>query len=328
MTAQGVWVWIEQLKGEAASPSWEAIGAARSIADAYGGKVTACIFGEEVEGLSQEAFHYGADRVFLADDATLADFRVEAHASLLGKLAKEDPPAAILFGATTRGRELAPTVAVMLETGAIADVTALEMEDGNVVATRPIYSGKLLSKCTIPERRPQIVTLRPRAFPRPEPDTGRSGEVVQIAPALTEDQIKNKVTGFEAAEGQVSLADAGIIVSGGRGVRGPEGFPPIVELAAVLGAAVGASRAAVDAGWIPYAHQVGQTGRTVSPDLYIACGISGAIQHQAGMRTSKIIVAINRDPEAPIFKLAQYGIVGDLFQIVPALTAAFKEKLA
>jgi electron transfer flavoprotein alpha subunit len=327
MTAQGVWVWIEQFKGEAANPSWEAIGAARSIADAYGGQVSACVFGDGVEGLGQEAFHYGADRVFLADDATLADFRAEAYASLLGKLAKEEPPAAILFGATTRGRELAPAVAVVLETGAIADVTALELEDGNIVATRPIYSGKLLSKCTIPERRPQIVSLRPRAFPRPEPDSGRSGDVVLIAPALTEDQIKNKVTGFEAAEGKVSLADAAIIVSGGRGVGGPEGFPSIVALAQVLGAAVGASRAAVDAGWIPYVYQVGQTGKTVSPDLYIACGISGAIQHQAGMRTSKIIVAINKDPEAPIFKLAHYGIVGDLFQIVPALATAFEERL-
>jgi electron transfer flavoprotein alpha subunit len=195
------------------------------------------------------------------------------------------------------------------------------------VATRPIYSGKLLCKCVVPSRRPQIISLRPRAFPRLEPDAARSGTVVEVAPALSEDQIRNKVTGFAAAEGQVSLTDAAIIVSGGRGVGGPAGFAPIRELAQVLGAAVGASRAAVDAGWIPYVHQVGQTGKTVSPDLYIACGISGAIQHQAGMRTAKLIVAINKDPEAPIFKLARYGIVGDLFQIVPALAAAFKEKL-
>jgi electron transfer flavoprotein alpha subunit len=327
MTAQGVWVWIEQFKGEVGSPSWEAIGVARSIAEAYGGQVTACLFGHGVEGLAQEAIQYGADQVFLADDASLADFRAEAHGALLSQLAEEHKPAVILFGATARGRELAPAVATALDTGAIADVTAVEMEDGNLIATRPIYSGKLLSKCTIPERRPQILSLRARAFPRPEPDAARSGEVVQVSPVLAEDEIKNKVTGFEAAEGQVSLADAAIIVSGGRGVAGPEGFAPVVELAKVLGAAVGASRAAVDAGWIPYVHQVGQTGKTVSPDLYIACGISGAIQHQAGMRTSKIIVAINKDPEAPIFKLAQYGIAGDLFQVVPALTAAFKEKL-
>jgi electron transfer flavoprotein alpha subunit len=328
MTAQGVWVWVEHYEGEVASPSWEAIGTARSIADFYGGHVSACLFGQGVEDLAQAAIHYGADRVFLADNPTLADFRVEAHASLLSKLAAEHEPAVIFFGATTRGRELAPTVAVDLETGAIADVTALEVEDGNVVATRPIYAGKLFSKCVIPERRPQIVSLRPRAFSRPEPDAGRTGEIITVTPALSEDEIKNKVTGFAAAEGQVSLADAAIIVSGGRGVAGPEGFAPVRELAQVLGGALGASRAAVDAGWIPYAHQVGQTGKTVSPDLYIACGISGAIQHQAGMRTSKIIVAINKDPEAPIFKLAHYGIVGDLFKVVPALTTAFKERLA
>jgi electron transfer flavoprotein alpha subunit len=328
MTAQGVWVWIEHYQGEVASSAWEAIGTARSIADVYGGQVTACLFGQGVEELAQEAIHYGADRVFLADDATLADFRAEAHASLLSKLASEHKPAVILFSATARGRELAPTVAVDLQTGAIADVTALEIEDGNVVATRPIYAGKLFSKCVIAERRPQIVSLRPRAFPRPEPDVGRSGEVITVTPALSEDEIKNKVTGFAAAEGQVSLADAAIIVSGGRGVGGPEGYAPLRELVQVLGGALGASRAAVDAGWIPYAHQVGQTGKTVSPDLYVACGVSGAIQHQAGMRTSKIIVAINKDPEAPIFKLAHYGIVGDLFKVVPALTAAFKEKLA
>jgi electron transfer flavoprotein alpha subunit len=327
MTAQGVWVWIEQYQGEVANPSWEAMGAARSIAAAYGGQVTACLFGQEIEGLAQAIIHHGADRVLLADDATLADFRVEPYAALLAQLASGYQPAAILLGATTRGRELAPSVAVDLETGAIADVTGLELEDGNIVATRPIYAGKLLSKCVIPERRPQIITLRARAFPRPEPDPGRSGEVVQVTLALTEDQIKNKVTGLEAAEGQVSLADAAIIVSGGRGVNGLEGFAPVRELAQVLGGAMGASRAAVDAGWIPYAHQVGQTGKTVSPDLYIACGISGAIQHQAGMRTSKVIVAINKDPEAPIFKLAHYGIVGDLFKVVPALTAAFKERL-
>jgi electron transfer flavoprotein alpha subunit len=328
MATQGVWVWVEQYKGEAATPSWEALGAARHIAGAYGDLVIACLFGAGVEDLAQQAIENGADRVFYADDATLADFRVETHASLLSKLAQEHQPAVILIGATTRGRELAPTVAVDLDTGAIADVTALEVQDNNVVATRPIYSGKLLSKCVIPERRPQIISLRPRAFPRPEPDASRSGEIVTIAPTVTEDEVKNKVSEMVAAEGQVSLADAAIIVSGGRGVSGPEGFAPISELAQVLGGAVGASRAAVDAGWIPYVHQVGQTGKTVSPDLYIACGISGAIQHQAGMRTSKIIVAINKDPEAPIFKLAHYGIVGDLFQVVPALTTAFREKLS
>ena len=235
--------------------------------------------------------------------------------------------AAVIIGATFRGRDLGPALAVGLDTGCIADCTSLELEDGNLVATRPIYAGKLLSKCTIPERRPQVFTTRVRAFPKPEPDPARSGEVIGVEPVLAESDIAVKVTGFQATEGGVSLADAGVIVSGGRGVGGSEGFEPVRELAQTLGAAMGASRAAVDAGWIPYEHQVGQTGKTVSPDLYIACGISGAIQHQAGMRTSKVIVAINKDPEAPIFKLAHYGIVGDLFKAAPALTAAFKEEL-
>ena len=323
-----IFVWVEQFKGQAASASWEAIGTARGLADELGGSVIACVFGGEgVEPLAQEAISYGADRVLLAEDGTLADFRVEPQAALLAKVVGEADGAAVIIGATFRGRDLGPALAVGLDTGCIADCTALELENGNLVATRPIYAGKLLSKCTIPERRPQIVTTRVRAFPKPEPDSARSGEVVKVEPVMAEEDIATKVTGFKATEGGVSLADAGIIVSGGRGVGGPEGFEPVQELAQTLGAAMGASRAAVDAGWIPYEHQVGQTGKTVSPDLYVAAGISGAIQHQAGMRTSQVIVAINKDPEAPIFKLAHYGIVGDLFKVVPALTAALKEKL-
>jgi electron transfer flavoprotein alpha subunit len=323
-----IFVWVEQFEGQPAAASWEAIGAARRLVDELGGSVTACVFGGPgVEPLAQEAISYGADSVLLAEDATLADFRVEPQAALLGKVVREAEPTAVLFGATFRGRELGPALAVELDTGCIADCTALELEDGQLVATRPIYAGKLLSKCVIPERRPQIFTTRVRAFPKPEPDPSRSGQVTQVEPVLAEDEISCKVAGFQEAEGGVSLADAGIIVSGGRGVGGPEGFEPVRELAQVLGAALGASRAAVDAGWIPYEHQVGQTGKTVSPDLYVAAGISGAIQHQAGMRTSKVIVAINKDPEAPIFKLAHYGIVGDLFKVVPALAAALKEKL-
>jgi len=323
-----IFVWVEQFKGQPAAVSWEAIGAARRLADDLGGSVTACVFGGKgVEGLAGEAISYGADSVLLAEDATLADFRVAPQAALLAKVVREAEPAAVIIGATFRGRELGPALAVELDTGCIADCTALELVDGQLVATRPIYAGKLLSKCTIPERRPQIFTTRVRAFPKPEPDSGKSGEVVKVEPVMAEDAIAVKVTGFQETEGGVSLADAGIIVSGGRGVGGPEGFEPVRELAQTLGAAMGASRAAVDAGWIPYELQVGQTGKTVSPDLYIALGISGAIQHQAGMRTSKVIVAVNKDPEAPIFKLARYGIVGDLFKVVPALTAAFKEKL-
>jgi electron transfer flavoprotein alpha subunit len=323
-----IFVWVEQFKGQPASASWEAIGTARRLADELGGSVTACVFGGKgVEPLAQEAISYGADKVLLAEDATLADFRIEPQVALLAKAVREAEVAVVLIGATFRGRELGPALAVELDTGCIADCTTLELEDGQLVATRPIYAGKLLSKCVIPERRPQVFTNRVRAFPKPEPDAARSGEVVRVEPVLAEDDIAVKVTGFQATEGGVSLADANIIVSGGRGVGGPEGFEPVQKLAQTLGAAMGASRAAVDAGWIPYEHQVGQTGKTVSPDLYVAAGISGAIQHQAGMRTSKVIVAVNKDPEAPIFKLAHYGIVGDLFKVVPALTAALKEKL-
>jgi len=323
-----IFVWIEQFNGQPTAASWEAVGAARRLADELGSSVTACLFGGQgIADLAQEAISHGADTALLAEDATLADFRVEPQAALLAKTIREAEPTAVLIGATFRGRELGPALAVELDTGCIADCIALEFEDGQLVATRPIYAGKLLSRCTIPERRPQIFTTRVRAFPKPEPDPARSGQVTRVEPVLAEDDIPSKVTGFQETRGGVSLADAGAIVSGGRGVGGPEGFEPVRELAQVLGAALGSSRAAVDAGWIPYEHQVGQTGKTVSPDLYIACGISGAIQHQAGMRTSKIIVAVNKDPEAPIFKLAHYGIVGDLFKVVPALTSAFKEKL-
>ncbi|MDY6874598.1 MAG: electron transfer flavoprotein subunit alpha/FixB family protein [Chloroflexota bacterium] len=323
-----IFVWTEQFDGQPAAVSWEAIGAARHLADELGSSVTACIFGGPgIESLAHEAISYGADTVLLAEDTTLVDFRVEPQIALLAQVIGEAGPTVILIGATFRGRELGSALAVELDTGCVADCTTLEFEGDQLVATRPIYAGKLLSKCVIPERRPQIFTIRVRAFPKPEPDLSRSGKVVRVEPVLAEDDIPSKVAGFLETEGGVSLADAGIIVSGGRGVAGPEGFEPVRKLAQVLGGALGASRAAVDAGWIPYEHQVGQTGKTVSPDLYVACGISGAIQHQAGMRTSKVIVAINKDPEAPIFKLAHYGIVGDLFKVVPALTGALEEKL-
>ncbi|MGD1992766.1 MAG: electron transfer flavoprotein subunit alpha/FixB family protein [Anaerolineae bacterium] len=322
-----IFVWVEQFEGQVASPSWEAIGTARRLSETLGGQVCACLFGQGVEDLAQEAIAYGADKVFVADDATLADFRVDPYAALLAQLAKDHEPAAILLGATFRGRDLGPAVSVDLQAGCVADCTTLTFEDGEFVATRPIYAGKLLCTTRVPEKRPAIFTLRPRAFVKPEPDLGRSGEVVSVAPAMEEDEICCKVVGFHETEGGVNLADAAIIVSGGRGVGGPEGFEPVRKLAQVLNAAVGASRAAVDAGWIPYEHQVGQTGKTVSPDLYIACGISGAIQHQAGMRTAKVIVAINKDPEAPIFQLAHYGVVDDLFKVVPPLTAALEERL-
>lgn len=321
-----VWVYIDQFKGAALPTSWEAVGAAKKLASQMGVGVTALIFGQGVEGLAQPAFSYGANVVKLCDDATLADFRVEPYAALLVKLAQEEKPEVILGPTSTRGRDVFATSAVDLETGVIADATALELQDGLVRVTRPVYAGKLLSTVTCKQRRPQMITLRTRAFPAPEPDGAQSGEIVRVNPAMAEDAIGVKVVDYVVEANRVSLDSAKIIVSGGRGVGGPEGFEPVRQLAQALGAAVGASRAAVDAGWIPYAHQVGQTGKVVSPDLYIASGISGAIQHLVGMRTAKVIVAINKDAEASIFRNVRFGVVGDLFKILPALTAEVKKR--
>ncbi|MFZ5911215.1 MAG: electron transfer flavoprotein subunit alpha/FixB family protein [Chloroflexota bacterium] len=332
------WVYIDHFEGEALPASWEAVGVGVTL-----GSVTALVFGSGVEAVAKSAFEYGADEVLLADDAALADFRAEAYASTLSKLASDGGPDLILLPTTTRGRELAAMAAMDLNTGVLVDVTAVEVEGDKVVATRPIYAGKLLEK-TVCNAKPQIVTLRGRAFPKPEAQAGKSGTPTKVAAVA---EAKTTIEGYSTGEGGVSLTDAGVIVSGGRGTsnnpaltppagldekqaeiwKAQEGFKLVGELARTLGAAMGASRAAVDAGYIPYSHQVGQTGKVVSPDLYIACGISGAIQHLAGMRTSKMIVAINKDAEAPIFKVARYGVVGDMHQVVPALAEAFKKKL-
>jgi electron transfer flavoprotein alpha subunit len=321
----GVWVWIEQRRGEMTAGSREAMSAGRNIAETIGEPLTAVVLGHNVAAVAEEAFGLGADAVWGADDATLADFRVEAYGPLFAEQARQRQPKVILTTASINGRDLACWVAAELEAGLTGDAISLAVDGQSVKVTRPVFAGKLLADVQISSG-PQIITLRGRAFPAAEP-TGKSGVAEWVSPKLTEDAIPSKVVGLESSEGQVSLTDARIIVSGGRGVGGPEGFAPVAELAQVLGGALGASRATVDANWIPYEHQVGQTGKTVSPDLYIACGISGAIQHQAGMRTSKVIVAINKDPEAPIFKLANYGIVGDLFKVLPALTAEFRRRL-
>jgi len=264
----------------------------------------------------------------LVNDVTLAAYRLEAYAATLVKLAQEREPAIFLVGASSRGRELGPYVSAKLGVGLAADCVEIDVESGSLVATRPALAGNVTTKITYSGARPQMATLRRRVFVPLDPDPGRDGPVVTANAVLSEDDIPTKVVEYASREGEVSLTDANIIVSGGRGVGGPEGFAPVRALAEALGGAMGASRAAVDAGWIPYAHQVGQTGRTVQPDLYVAIGISGAIQHLAGMKTSKVIVAINKDAEAPIFKIATYGVVGDLFKIVPALTEEFKKRLA
>jgi electron transfer flavoprotein alpha subunit len=342
--ANEVYVYIDHFDGQELPASWEALGAASKLASSLGGDVTAVLLGHKVDALAKQAIEYGANQVLVKDDAALKEFRPEPFASMLSGIAADAE--VLLLPTTGRTRELAGLVAVDLETGVIPDVIAFEISDGAVLATRPIYAGKLMSKVVCQERRPQILALRTRSFPIPEMDSGRSGDVVAVEAAVEE--ALTEVIGYGESASGVSLTDAAIIVSAGRGVsnnpqlqppddisdekdqevwRAQQGFEMIGELAEVLGAAVGASRAAVDAGYVPYVRQVGQTGKVVSPDLYIAAGISGAIQHLAGMRTSKTIVAINKDSEAPIFKLARFGVVGDMHKIVPALTEALKERL-
>ena len=339
-------VYIDHFKGEIQPASWEALGLAKSLGSAH-----AAVFGSGVDDVVKAALEYGADEVFVADDAGLADFLVEPYASTLSALvlrqaqdtASSSTPDLILFPSTARTRELAAMSALDLNSGVLTDVAELAANGDKVIVTRPIYEGKVLEK-TVCNAKPQFATLRSRAFPKPAMEAGRTGKITKVE-AKT-DKLST-VEGYAPSETKVNISDAGVIVSGGRGVsnnpsltppagmdekqaeiwRAQQGFALVGDLASVLGGAVGASRAAVDAGFIPYANQVGQTGKVVTPDLYIACGISGAIQHYVGMRNSKLVVAINKDPDAPIFKQARYGVVGDLFQIVPALTAALKTKL-
>jgi len=324
------WVYIDHFKGEAQPASWEALGLGKTF-----GAVTAIVFGSDVDAVVKAAFEYGADEVIVADDAALSDYRAEPYASTLSGLVSSATPDLILFPATARTRELSAMCAVDLNSGVLTDVTALDVDGDKVTVTRPIYEGKVLEKTTC-SAKPQLVTLRGRAFPKPAQEAGRSGTTTKAEAKADE---KSTVEGYSATEAAVNIGDAGVIVSGGRGVSNnpslgldekataEKGFELIGDLAKVLGGAVGASRAAVDAGYITYSHQVGQTGKVVAPDLYIACGISGAIQHLVGMRNAKVIVAINKDADAPIFKQARYGVVGDLFVFVPALTAAMRKRV-
>jgi len=326
---RGVWFWVEQFRGQASSISWEMAGKGRELADELGTTLTACVLGQGVEHVAQQAICYGADRVFLVDHPTLGVYRTDPYTAALVDLVRRYKPEVFILGASTRGRDLAGSVATQLRTGLTADCTglAIDPEARLLRQTRPAFGGNIMATIICPHHRPQMATVRHRVFEMPEMDASREGQIVRQRPVMGEDEIASKVVDFITQEGEVNLTDAHVIVAGGRGVGGPEGFATISELAGVLGGAMGSSRAAVDAGWIPYAHQVGQTGRTVRPDLYIACGISGAIQHLAGMKTSRLIVAINTDPEAPIFQVAHYGIVGDLFEVVPALAEQFRQRL-
>ncbi len=319
---------IAQHAGRAKPVSWEVLGKARSMADHLAVPLVGLVVGHGIQEVASEAIAYGADRVLAVDAPEFASLRTYAYADALRAAIAAVQPNIILAPATAGVRDAVALAACQLDIGLASECQALDLDaDGNLVAERAIFSGNILTTVTF-KGRPQAATVRSRSFPLPARDDARTGEIIPLAVTLSDLAAQEEVTDFTASEvGELSVENASIIVSGGRGVKGPAGFEPLRELARVLGAAVGASRAAVDAGWISYPHQVGQTGKTVRPDLYIACGISGAIQHLAGMSNAKVIVAINKDKEAPIFGIARYGIVGDLFEVVPALTEAFKARL-
>ncbi|MBA7688320.1 Caffeyl-CoA reductase-Etf complex subunit CarE [subsurface metagenome] len=326
--AQGIWIVAEQREGELRKISFELVSEARRLADTMGQPVAAILLGSNIKEKAAELGKYGADKVVVADDDRLATYTTDAYVSVIAQLAQAQEPAIILLGASVQGKDLSGRLAARLGVGVAQDCVAFSIEDGNLVAKRPIYAGKAYATVTYADSVPQIATARPNVFELNEPDESRSVEVIDAEFSLDDSQLKTKVAEvIEEAGGKVDLTEAERIVSGGRGMKGPEEFAILEELADLIAATVGASRSVVDAGWRPHADQVGQTGKVVSPNLYIACGISGAIQHLAGMSTSKTIVAINKDPEAPIFQKADYGVVGDLFEVVPALTEALKKVL-
>ncbi len=321
--AQGILVFIEERQGRIKRTSLEALSAGRKLADALKEPVTALCIGSEDP--ATPLAHYGADRVVKASHELLSSYAPEGYASTLAAVASECQPRFILGAATAMGRDFLPRAAAKLRVGLIQDCTDIRLVGESLECVRPIYAGKAYVRAR-PLTLPAFATLRPNVFAVSAADPGRKAESSVFSPSLAAEKIRARATGLQASGGQkIELTEANIIVSGGRGLKGPENFPIIQNLADALGGAMGASRAAVDAGWIDHQYQVGQTGKTVSPTLYVACGISGAIQHLAGMSSSKYIVAINKDPEAPIFKVADYGIVGDLFTIVPALADEVKK---
>lgn len=329
---KNVWVFIEHEQEKISSVSFELLGQGRILADDLGCQLCGMLLCDsgQAEKFIQEAFAYGAEKVYVMESPLLKIYRTEPFARGAVALIQKYKPEIVLFGATTQGRDFAGNVATTIEAGLTADCTGLDIDPEKkfLRQTRPAFGGNIMAVILdYPQFRPQMSTVRPKVFPMPAKDESRKGEVIRESLAMTEDQVRTKVLEFIRGAEAVNLVDAEIIVSGGRGIGNSENFKVIRQLAEALGAAVGASRAAVDSGWISYEHQVGQTGRTVRPKIYIAAGISGAIQHQAGMKTSDIIVAINKDPEAPIFKIATFGIVGDLFTVLPLLTEEFKKRL-
>jgi len=319
----GVWVFVEQTEGEAAKVSWELLGKGRELADTLTVPLSAVVLGDGVEHLCSESFAYGADQVYLMDAPVLKYYRTEAYLQAVTALVEKYKPEIILMGATGLGRDLAGAVATVVGTGLTADCTGLGIDDKrNLMQTRPAFGGNIMATIMCDKYRPQMATVRPHVMPIQERVEGRDGMVIRETCIVAEQDILTKVIEIlrDKKKDAVDLAGAEFIVSGGRGMMGKENFSMLQELADELGGVVGASRSAVDAGWMPQERQVGQTGKTVRPKVYVACGISGAIQHLVGMQDSDVVIAINRDRDAPIFEVATYGIVGDLFQIIPAIT--------
>lgn len=323
---RGVWVFAEQRGGKIASIAYELLGAGRRLASELQTELVAVLFGSG-ESEARELIKWGADKVYLCNEPMLEKFNDEPYAELLSTLIKEHKPEIVLAGATPIGRSFIPRVAARLRTGLTADCTSLEIDKNtkNLLQIRPAFGGNIMATILCPHSRPQMATVRPRVMKRGEYVEGRAGEVIYVKADSIASRTRVTDTIKEVSEVAVNLQEADVIVSGGRGLGDAKGFNLLLELAETLEGAVGASRAAVDAGWISYSHQVGQTGKTVCPKLYIACGISGAVQHLVGMQSSDIIVAINKNPEAPIFNVATYGIVGDLYEVIPLLIRKIKE---
>jgi len=325
---KGIWVFIEQKNGKIQSVAYELLGKAQELSKKLNCQVSGVLIGHNMDDQLDELIWHGADNIYLVEAPELANFQDEPYTNILVELVNKYKPEVFLCGATAIGRSLISRVAIKIKAGLTADCTGLDIDPAKkiLLQTRPAFGGNIMATIISPNYRPQMATVRHKVMQPMTPDKHRKGKIIKESFDSALYASRTKLLDIvEEIESLVNLAEADIIVSGGRGMGGPENFKILEELAHVLGAAVGSSRAAVDAGWMPYSHQVGQTGRTVAPKIYIACGISGQIQHLVGMQSSKIIVAINKDPEAPIFKVATYGIVGDLFQIIPALTKKFKE---
>ena len=324
-----LWVYVETKEdGSAKSVGLELLHPGRDLADKQGGRLVAIVIGSGVEQAVSDAAAHGADQVIVVEGPEYKDYTTDAYTAAMYHLIEKYGPTTLLIGATPDGRDMGPRLACRIKTGLTADCTGLDIDpdSGNVAWTRPAFGGNLMATILCPDHRPQIGTVRPGVFKKSAPVEAKA-EIIREEFHVAPEQIRTELLEVirEAAGELVDLEGADIIVSGGRGVGGPEGFAPVKALADVLGATVGASRAAVDSGWISHAHQVGQTGKTVAPKLYIACGISGAIQHLAGMSGSDCIVAINKDPDAPIFDVADYGIVGNLFEVLPVLTEEIRK---